>query len=891
MGCLLVSLTSCIEESEPDVVGTPGTLSLYLSSGSMAQSTRDGGDPEFYMGKVYFFFYKLDAGEDEAPLYVLSNNVDTYNNKELSIVISDYVAGELFGTGSECTLYAVANMPEDIDLSDYSQLTREKLKKMVPVTIVNCQAPKEGLYAMDGECTVTRNADTSLSGTLVLERSLAKITLNLQVAKEFTTADGTTTYESQDKSGKAKLVNSVSTGILNGVDENRTFAEKYSFEYNTAGVEGSYTSGDVEVPCRIYKHDALYTYPNEWSSDFDSKETSFTLSVGWKKKNATEFTTYYYQLPVNLDGTKLQRNHHYIITLKVGMLGSTEEENAIELTYPYVGYEILPWGNDSKAITATLSKTHYLVALDKEFTLWNVSDLSVIFNSCTDDVKAYLTEVSYYSTKLDKDIYLFKSSYDDKGTYTYLKDDDNYTSDDVSMRTDHKDVLTYLVDNKDNIAQVSLENTTEESSSSSAGSTGYLKFNADVAKTAALLYRPVVYTIVLVNGKDHNYLRTTIKITQYPAQYVEFGEGDNVFVNGYYARLTRSSDDSKSGTSSWTLDDVTYYKSYPFLYTSYSGTSGTTNGISYDGYYYASNDNVLKFGEIDYGRNTNTENRNADIVNFYAINTSYEYLQGSVQTNVSFQKTLDVYVSAFSTENNFFSVTTSTGTDKKYYVLGDPRVVGGFKKSDHSNSSYRTTTYDNNFNVEPKYDDFLYDYYVAGGTYTSYGTTYYRRYVKSWGEDAEKIKVGGKSTEYDNIIAPIYKIQSGYGALVDASYFDVAQKRCATYQEAGYPAGRWRLPTLAEIAFVVSLQKAKAIDPLFVQYSTGYWTSSGYYYAYLQDGTTEYKKPAAAVNSGTKATIRHWVRCVYDLWYWQDGDKDTHQFKPTDVYYPYPELK
>jgi hypothetical protein len=821
----------------------------------MAQSTRDGGDPEFYMGKVYFFFYKLDAGEDEAPLYVLSKNVDTYNNEELSIVISDYVAGELFGEGNECTLYAVANMPSDIDLSDYSQLTRENLKKQVPVTIVNCQAPEEGLYAMDGECTVTRNADTSLSGTLVLERALAKITLNLQVAKEFTTADGSATYESQDKSGKAKLVNSVSTGILNGVDENRTFAEKYSFSYNTAGEEGSYTSGDVEVPCRIYTHDALYTYPNEWSSDFDSKETSFTLSVGWKKKNEAEFTTYYYQLPVNLDGTKLQRNHHYIITLKVGMLGSIAEEEAIELTYPFVGYEILPWGNDSKAITATLSKTHYLVALDKEFTLWNASDLSVIFNSCTDEVKAYLTEVSYYSTKLDKDIYLFKTKYEN-GTYEYLTDDDSYSSEDVSMRTDHNDVLTYLVNNKENIAQVSLEKTTDESSSSSAGSTGYLKFNADVTETAAALYRPVIYTIVLVNGSEHNSLRTTIKITQYPAQYVEFGEGGNVFVNGYFARIIPD-EGSTTTSQTWPAgslenaseNGVQYYKSYHFTYTSYNSS----------GYYYASNNNLLNSDKI-YGNNKPNNS------NEYLVSTSYEYLQGSLSVSaLTFEKTIDVYVTAFSSTDNTFTVSDG----KHPYILGDPRTNGDFvQDSQHTTGSYDRT------------DSVLYDYYVSGST-ESDGS---RRYVSPW-KNANAIKIGGTD---DNIIAPLFKIQSSYGTAKSNVYFDVAQKRCATYQEAGYPAGRWRLPTLAEIAYVVGLQNNGVINKMFNEGdgTTGYWTSSGSKITANKNMTytKNYK------NSTGRDTPNAWVRCVYDLWYWQDGDNDAHQTLPTHQYHPKPEL-
>ena len=48
----------------------------------------------------------------------------------------------------------------------------------------------------------------------------------------------------------------------------------------------------------------------------------------------------------------------------------------------------------------------------------------------------------------------------------------------------------------------------------------------------------------------------------------------------------------------------------------------------------------------------------------------------------------------------------------------------------------------------------------------------------------------------DNYIAPIIKIASSYGKTVVLNY-ENAQKRCAAYQENGYPAGRWRLPTKA----------------------------------------------------------------------------------------------
>ena len=106
-----------------------------------------------------------------------------------------------------------------------------------------------------------------------------------------------------------------------------------------------------------------------------------------------------------------------------------------------------------------------------------------------------------------------------------------------------------------------------------------------------------------------------------------------------------------------------------------------------------------------------------------------------------------------------------------------------------------------------------------------------------------------------NIIAPSFIISSSWAITdpingKDSGRFNGAIRRRASYQENGYPAGRWRLPTRAEIEFVMSLSDKDYIPVLFAgRYYTGdgnYYTSEGY--------------------NGTSIG----VRCVYDLWFWGD---------------------
>lgn len=105
-----------------------------------------------------------------------------------------------------------------------------------------------------------------------------------------------------------------------------------------------------------------------------------------------------------------------------------------------------------------------------------------------------------------------------------------------------------------------------------------------------------------------------------------------------------------------------------------------------------------------------------------------------------------------------------------------------------------------------------------------------------------------------NFVSPGFMVASSYGAISGPVHYGGALLRCATYQEDGYPAGRWRLPTEAELQFMVELQDKNIIPKIMAD---GTWASSGRVYSGSSFGIpTE--------GSG------HTCRCVYDTWYWGD---------------------
>lgn len=107
----------------------------------------------------------------------------------------------------------------------------------------------------------------------------------------------------------------------------------------------------------------------------------------------------------------------------------------------------------------------------------------------------------------------------------------------------------------------------------------------------------------------------------------------------------------------------------------------------------------------------------------------------------------------------------------------------------------------------------------------------------------------------NNIIAPKFRIASSYGVTSTITY-ENAQRRCATYQEDGYPAGRWRLATPAEIEYINKLSYDGVFPALFSSGSS-YWCANGY----CTDGTVTYS-----------TTGNRYVRCVYDEWYWENTE-------------------
>ena len=108
-----------------------------------------------------------------------------------------------------------------------------------------------------------------------------------------------------------------------------------------------------------------------------------------------------------------------------------------------------------------------------------------------------------------------------------------------------------------------------------------------------------------------------------------------------------------------------------------------------------------------------------------------------------------------------------------------------------------------------------------------------------------------------HMLAPAYRISTKYsGSEYGGTPLEQAKMRCASLQENGFPAGRWRVPTEAEIRFISNLSAHGVFE---WQFSGDYWSANG---------AVNVNKATHTVTPVSKTVAM--LRCVYDSWYWGD---------------------
>ena len=752
-------------------------------------------------------------------------------NKEYSTSIN-FTQGEInqiFPTATYCTVYAIANIDRSLLPSALTGTSMTALKQiLLPENKFGSVAGTSHImerFVMDGQNRVnllSKTRTTVAVGTVPLYRVAAKISLLIHVPDQI---DVPTTYkEDEEHIYEADEVWEPMSGL------------------NTLGTRQieAYLE-NVNAVCRL----GVRSYPDNYLVNNQTAASGEYVSFSYKKNSSKYVNTDYITLE---EETRYTWSDHIAypdsVTLdKVGTLtGNTAEVKYLiadhEYTYP------MTW------VTGSDIEPYLKLVLP-----WKCSGTLKIYKNGRDHDPEISTcktaqKQFYYKIVFPNDEILSNNWYQYKIHIGILGSE----SDDAKVTL----TPTYMVAGWQNKSEVLEE--------AEVGNARYLS----VAQEAYTLYNEVDLQIPYVTSdeceivdayyRQSYYGPSTGGMTQIDGTWYTTGTAASAGAtitceNGYidFQHTINNTMGTGMDVTPYTFtfrvqhkDDHSYFRDvtiyqYPAIYISMI----PGGNVFIDGYFARVYNATLPgaIGTGEYKSSVNSTVNNAGYHTGPGTSTSIMTPYGTNYSSVSdlnMGNLTRVNVSAFNESSKSCSVHGATNGTKITvdYIIGDPRENAGWNNSSLEEYLSSQTLYNNN-------------------QYTITTTP--------WSDSAEKIMIGGS---VPNIIAPSFFLSSSWSAkpTTETYTFERAQRRCATYQEAGYPAGRWRLPTEAEVCFVRELQSNGFIGTLFNSTSY-YWTSSGYRY---QGGN--YYSSSGSVAGG--------IRCVYDVWYWGENPQSVSTYHP-----------
>lgn len=773
---ILLACASCASEDmlEADYGLGRQNISLQVVT-SDNQTTRTPGDDNLNENRFVSLDYYFFAENNDVQTLLLHKSEGTRlseGNSTLDVSLHTYTGSlsdadlqDLFGVadaadGSQCYVYVLANLDASTRDAVNAKTVLGEIKR-VSFQDANIKLNgKQDCFVMfgGGPVSLTTDATTgvrTLGGNpIMMTRDAAKIVLTVTSVQEELEVkdinDQVTTskwkslpdqmhvmfYNGVNKSYVHSLINTGSHYVPSGEDDcffDLTAKNTEWRQLSAENSEASYTNLTHQYP--------IYSYLADWRENKDNA-SYMILVLPWQEVDPNSDEPIgaprptYYQIETSPTNTYYE-NYFYHISIKVGILGSFELPEPVELQSTYM---IVPWEN--KDVDAKLSEPSYLIVETNQYTMNNVSTGSVPYITSHDLTQAYVSKVEYLNTGNFQSV---TRTNNNPGLNTTFQTSTYVNNESFQVSTaDGKVTLTHNISPDQ-----------------------YTRYNV---------------TVVIRNEKG---LSEEIVFTIYPAIYANTEAGGDVFINGRFGHVANP---LSSGGQGWYQVTGNYYRS--------SASQG--NNPQY-------------------------------------INAGYGSLVLTLgNDNVSQEDLTKITVTSFSSGSDSYSIRAGNTTTTYTYKLTDPRV-----------------TPTNSLN------NILENYWVTRQSNRNNQTS------ASWANQ-NTILVGSSSSD---VIAPEILICSGWGrtAGLNAQNFQTFERRCAAYQEAGYPAGRWRIPTEAEIAFIYKLQDEGVIPDLF-RSGTSYWASSG-------RAITSNNGVITASSPNTAG-----VRCVYDVWYWGDTPESTNEF-------------
>lgn len=938
---MVLSLISCVDDSgiADSVTSNEPCIELILSAddlstrsvtgnNSTGSTTQEFLDPEKVMNTVDVFFYASDAEKSDPALYY--HHIDnTSHGKTETIKLDNSLKNKLFGSDGKCKVYTVVNVTDDA-LKDGATLAElQAIKAKTPTFATEFNGFAMFTKNPEGDEVIYNEGDRKASGTLKVRNLAAKIDLFVSFGggdtkmvsgvdpndpdariKNWNAWNPANTREdgevTQKGSAEVYLVNGSTVVPLKGwepSDFDGTKIPGYIGDdeyFDLRNDNGKYSRRLDEVTentkaptgSEYYTECALYSYPNQWTTDIvEQHQTYLMLKVNWlpddipdEQENVeSDLVETYYKIPINLTGdseNRLLHNRYYRVKVNINTLGGQNFGAPMELE---ASCEVLPWGGTN--LNADIFTVRYLEVTQLQTDPYMAdperSEYQAVMHNTT---MAYIPYNSSHKIKISEvtmQYYNFNptSGYTPEKVGILTRREDNNKVDPYpnnggisvpALLLDEEKFAWFKKYNEEPNGVVIDEANSRiifyHSVYPLAGYEPTSKERPDAPASGIYgargdkTYSPFFITLKVEHVDDPGTFEY-INILQYPGVFVTFSETSGKTESG----VSIGRKVSAGGSGLFTIGTTSRYGVY------INGGADATFGS------YSADDgaNSLQLGGIG-GRGRNGNN------NMYVIHVT-QLSDDEVMKNIRFGG----------------DVVPKEQKDVRFHI-GDPRnkhINNDLAGDGDLHDSYDVT----NGWLETSYSETNETtrnaFRRAPATAIRNGKRgYSQRWYEPFDDDASLTyyypTAEGQSDEQAFMIAPVFRLAGGNTDIFVGGTTSVAndnrttedlkrenaRRRCAALQNNGYPAGRWRLPTIGEALFFKFMQDKKVLPIIFADEDKAIWTAQ-----YL----FKFNKNEVDVRTYTaNDKVHRWVRCVYDDWYWvdSDGNPEVITAENTQVY-------
>lgn len=870
---------SCVEVEQrwdgPVIELTLQTGEIRTRAG--ADGTREGEDRynENLMSWVELFFYPGDRTSEDAVYYKYVESGKRFSDV-LRLELTYTQVNELLFPQTEsirnCKVFAVVNYPGrvlsavDAAGGNLSGTSLPELESRLVTTdflggnFINSYLQPR--FLMTGKTDLAlrdRNQAVAAVGIVDLDRLACKLTVGVDVVEEVQI--GSETWMPMLDGMQVYLVNGVKNVLLSGEmpssensEEKPVFISYRNrprpFAYKDSEGNDQFYFDEVDGYYQTYP---TYTYPQKWTygstdtEDACDAEPYLKLVLPWAKVDASGHSTgqrqFYYKIMVPEDTREgyehsFVRNNWYHIDIHVGILGSETDDARV----PIEGCCYIVYWQDRETVVkeAAIGNARYLSVVRDTTELYNISSPVDIHYTSSHPVILKDIRVTrlYYGEQtsgkalggtirraVDGDPY-------PAGTY-YLE----FNEDQRKKINGGKEWFTPSDDNKFVTFQHTLNNRYE---------------------STTFDYSPFTVSCTIVHSDLEDVPGTVyqkkITVIQRPAIYID--------------RLTNSDSDQVGGTTQYRSGRNQYflkstYWGYVFVDGGAFWPNNTDPALDDHQKVEESNGCIWVPGVRQWRRGYLPSNTNsADM--FFKLGPAGEDKNNPDPDATALRREYQwrtVWYTGGSLD--LYQMHVTVLPDDSEFIIGDPRTLETVDLGYKFHSP--------NEEIMPSRDSFAHApaIYSEPQDLDNLGHRTLSYYYPTENSDRTR-----------NMLAPSYRVSSKFSGVefsgATSSYYNLgdlqkeyAEYRCATFQEDGFPAGRWRLPTMGEVSFAAQLS-ANGIFVVLFNPGDKYWSANGVVKIGDDGLVTEV--------TGTSATTAL-LRCVYDTWYWGETQEEYDNWR------------